>query len=165
LFDTPTSESPSGPLETEAFASIATKAAGIGVTIKTKTFDYLYSNFNDGDPSAVKNANQWGIDNDGGLGTDYYPTSEGSFNTGSALNAGGYSDPTADRLMRNSVYGSDPNAVKIEASYLTKQVPILFMPNVDYVFAVSKRVGGSTDSFLALTQLVTFPQFWYINKT
>ena len=164
FYDTPVSESPAGPQESEAFVSVAEQKVGINAQLVTKTFDYEYANFNDADPSDAKNENQWGIDNNGGLGSDYYPTSEGALNTGGGLNAGDYSDPQADQLMRNSVYGSDPQAVQKEATYLTRQVPALFMPNSDYIYAVSKRIGGQTASFLALTELETFGQYWYVNK-
>jgi peptide/nickel transport system substrate-binding protein len=161
---TPPSSSPSSSLESEAFASEAKQVAGINVELYSKTFDYLEANFDDAVPADAKNDNLWGIDNDGGFSYDYYPTSDGIFNTTGVFNAGAYSDPTADKLINLSVYGTNPGAVVNEASYLTKDIPLLFMPNSDYIFAVSKKVGGASSSFLALTELQNFAQFWYLNK-
>jgi peptide/nickel transport system substrate-binding protein len=62
------------------------------------------------------------------------------------------------------VYSGDPTAVTKEASYLAEQVPGLFTPNSEYVYAVSKRVGGDPSSWYALTQLTALPQFWYLTK-
>lgn len=163
-FYTPASASPSSSLESESFASEAKQAAGINVQLNSKTFNYLIANFNDADPSDAKNDNAWGIDNDGGFSYDYYPTSDGIFNTGGAFNSGDYNDPTANSLINQSVYGSNPKAVVNEASYLTKSIPILFLPNSDYVFAVSNKIGGTPASFLALTELQNYPQFWYVKK-
>jgi peptide/nickel transport system substrate-binding protein len=161
---TPASSSPSSGLESEAFASVAKQAAGVSIQLFSKTFNFLISNFNDADPSDAKNENTWGVSNYGGFSYDFFPTSDGIFNTGGVFNGGAYSDPTADKLIKRSVYGSDPNAVTNEAAYLTKDIPIFFMPNSDYVWAVSKKIGGASPSFLALTELIELPQFWYLTK-
>jgi hypothetical protein len=54
--------------------------------------------------------------------------------------------------------------VKAEASYLTSQVPALFEPNPDLLYAVSKKVGGTSDGFMALTQYTLYPQYFYLTK-
>jgi peptide/nickel transport system substrate-binding protein len=163
-FYIPPSTSPSSSLESEAFASEAKQAAGINIELHAKTFNYLIANFNDADPSTAKHTNDWGISNYGGFGYDFYPTSDGVFNTQGTFNAGAYSSPTADALIKSSVHATNPSAVITEASFLTRDIPVLFMPNSDYIWAVSKRVGGSASSFLALTELVQLPQFWYLTK-
>ncbi len=81
-----------------------------------------------------------------------------------SFNSGGYRDPKMNALIRASVYGSDPNAVTKEASYEAKALPALFLPNYDYIWAVSKRVGGAPASYLSLTQYAFWPQFWWVNK-
>jgi hypothetical protein len=62
------------------------------------------------------------------------------------------------------VFGSDPNAVTQEASYTATALPALFLPNYDIIYAISKRVGGAPESYLGLTQLGLWPQFWWVNK-
>jgi len=66
--------------------------------------------------------------------------------------------------MSDSVYGSNPSAVTNEAQYMTANPPIFFMPQSDYIFAVSKKVGGTADGFGSMTQVSYFPQYWYLNK-
>lgn len=162
-FYLPSSETPSSSLESEAFASEA-KQVGIQVQLVEKTFNYLTQNFDDANPADAKYINQWGVDNFGGFTDAIYPTTNTLFNTGGSFNFGGYSDPTANSLISASVYGSNPLAVRNEASYITKSIPVLFMPLSDLIWAVSDKVGGTADSFLSLTQYTLYPQYWYLNK-
>ena len=162
--DVPQSQVPSSPLEGQAFSSEAKAAAGVDVELQTKTFNYQEANYDDADPSDVKNENSWAISNFGGFSYDFYPASEGIFNTGGVFNDGGYSEPQADKLMNASVHSSNPDAVTSEAQYLTANFPVFFLPQSDYIYAVSKKVGGAPSSFAALTLENTFPQFWYVTK-
>jgi peptide/nickel transport system substrate-binding protein len=152
------------PLTDEAVTSEAKQAAGINIKLFQKTFNYIASNFNDADPSVAKFTNTWGVENFSGYTDSPYPTQNSIFNTGGSFNSGAYHDPKMDRLIRASVFGSNPNAVIQEASYEAQAVPALFLPNYDIIYAVSKKVGGSPASFLSLTQLGLFPQFWWVNK-
>jgi peptide/nickel transport system substrate-binding protein len=152
-------------LISEAFASEAKAAVGINVTLlPPKSFNFLFGNYNDANPAGAKYTNDWGVEFFGGFTDDFWPTTNSIFNIGGSYNQGGYDDATANSLIHNSVYGSSTTAVTDEASYLTQQVPALFMPNPDLVYAVSTKVGGSAQSFTDLTQYATFPQFWYVNK-
>ncbi len=160
----PASETPSVSLESEALASEAKQAAGIVISLKEKPFNYIVTNFNDANPAAAKYTNAWGMINFGGYTDSYYPTTSSIFNIGGTYNQGGYTDPKANTLINNSVYSSNPTAVTNEASYLAKDLPVLFLPNADLIWAVSKKIGGPTDDFLALTQYTSFPQYWYVNK-
>ena len=58
-------------------------------------------------------------------------------------NQGAYSNPTADSLINNSVFGSNPKAVTTEASYMAKRPPGPVHAQQDYILiAVSNKVGG-----------------------
>jgi peptide/nickel transport system substrate-binding protein len=151
-------------LESEAFSSEAKEAAGIDISLKEKTFNYIIANLDDANPADKKYTNLWGVMDFGGFTLDADPTTSSIFNTTGDYNLGAFSDPTADKLINDSVYGTDPTAVTNEASYLTKDVPALFIPNGDLVYAVSKKIGGAPSSFLALTQYAMFPQYWYLTK-
>ena len=70
----PKSVSSTGVLESEALASKAKEAAGITITLQTKTFNFLTSNYNNQNPEAAKYTNEWGVNNYGGVFMDYYPT-------------------------------------------------------------------------------------------
>jgi peptide/nickel transport system substrate-binding protein len=162
--DLPQSQSPTSVPEGQAFAAEANSAAGIDVELETKPFDFQIASFNDADPSNAGNRNAWAIANDGGFFYDLFPTSSGIFDSGGVFNAGGFADPRADRLIRDSVYGDDPDAVTSEAAYLTATAPVLFLPQPANVYAVSKRVGGAPEGFGALTLQSLAPQYWYLNK-
>jgi len=154
-----------GALESEAFASEAKQAAGVNVQLVTKPFNFLIANYNDANPGAVKYTNDWGVNNYGGLFMDYYPTQEGVWNTGGAFNTGGFSNPAADALMTSSVFGTNPDAVKTEAQYFSKTLPVLFFPDQDYLVAANAtKVGGPSDGWTTMTQQQFFPQYWYLTK-
>jgi peptide/nickel transport system substrate-binding protein len=152
------------PLTDEAVTSEAKQAAGINVRLHQKTFNYIASNFNDADPSVAKFTNTWAVENFSGYVDSPYPTQNSIFDTGGSFNSGAYTDPKMDKLINASVFGSDPSAVTNEASYETEALPALFLPNYDFIWAASKRVGGPPASYLSLTQYGLWPQFWWINK-
>jgi peptide/nickel transport system substrate-binding protein len=159
----PESVAPSFVLSSEAIVSEDKEAAGIDFTFKTITFD-IAQQYNDQSAQGKALENNWAINNTGGFSISYYPTSEQIFNTGGAYNEGDYSDPTADKLMLASVTSTNPKAVTAEASYLAKSPPVLFLPDPDSLGVVSKRVGGSANSFLQLVYQIDAPQYWYVKK-
>jgi peptide/nickel transport system substrate-binding protein len=152
------------PLTDEAVTSEAKQAAGINIKLNQKTFNYIASNFNDADPSVAKYTNTWAVENFSGYTDSFYPTQNSIFNNHGSFNSGAYTDPTMDKLIKASVFSSDPNAVTKEASYEATALPALFLPNYDYIWAVSNRLGGASPSYLSLTQYGFWPQFWWVNK-
>ncbi|MDQ6805165.1 MAG: ABC transporter substrate-binding protein [Actinomycetota bacterium] len=162
----PQATATTGVLESEALASEAKQAAGINIVLQTKSFNFLTANYNNQNPAAVKYTNDWGVNNYGGLFEDYYPTQDGVDNPGGGFNLGSYNDPTANKLIKASVFGGDPSAVKTEATYLTAQMPVFYLPDLDYLVAVNqKKVGGPAPGWTAMTQQQWFPQFWYLTKS
>jgi peptide/nickel transport system substrate-binding protein len=159
----PESAAATGVIEAEAFESQA-KKLGIDVTIQYKTFSFLTSNYNDQNPAAKKYFNDWGANGYGGIFTDYYPTEDGVINTTGSLNMGAYSSPTANRLMAKSVVSPSANAITREVSYFTHNEPVLYMPEQDWVTAVSNKVGGTTDGFLQMTQQQLNASLLWVNK-
>ncbi len=156
-----TNNPPIAGLESQALASSAAQV-GIKINVTAKTFNYLIQNYDN--PSAKSNINKWDVNDFGGFTQSVYPSTNTIFNTPGTYNIGSYSDPKADSLINASVFGGDPNAVKAEAGYLTSQVPALFTPNPDRIWAVSKKVGADPRGPLALTQLTVYPQFFYRSK-
>jgi peptide/nickel transport system substrate-binding protein len=100
----------------------------------------------------------------GEYGTSPYPTEQTYFKTNGSSNMEAYSDPTADRLINAAIYGKHASAATKLADYLAKDLPVLFLPCADVIDAVSNRVGGTSDSFLAMTQDIFYPQYWYLRK-
>ncbi len=161
----PQAESSTGALESDAIQSEAKSAAGINIQLQTKTFNFLTANYNNANPAAAKYTNDWGVNNYGGLFTDYYPTASGVWNEGAGFNTGSYSNPTANQLINASVHSGDSNAVKTEADFFAKNPPVFFMPDRDYLLAVNtKKVAGPPDGWTSMTQQQWYPQYWYIVK-
>jgi peptide/nickel transport system substrate-binding protein len=158
----PEAVSSSGALESEVVASEAKQAAGINIKLQTKTFNFLVQNYNNANPAAAKYVNDWGVNNFGGLFTDFYPTASGVWNENAGFNTGSYADPKADQLINASVHSGNQNAVKTEAQYFATQIPVFFMPDQDTLAAVnSKKVGGPPDGWTAITQQAYYPWYWY----
>jgi peptide/nickel transport system substrate-binding protein len=158
----PESVATTGALESEVVASEARQAAGIDITLQTKTFNFLTSNYNDQNPAAAKYTNDWGVNNYGGLFTDYYPTAEGVWNIGGGFNLGDFSDPAATALMNASVHSGNSNAIKVEAAYIQTHPPVFFMPDYDYLVAVNTaKIASPPDGWTSMTQQQWFPQYWY----
>lgn len=147
--------------QVEAFASDA-KKIGINITLKPYTFNQLLQVAND--PGSASTANQWGMADFGGFTNILYPTANTIFNTGGSYNEGGYSDKTADQLIHNSVFGSDPNALGAESQYLAKNLPAIFQPAPDWVYVWNKKLQGPANSFATLTQYYLNPEDWYFNS-
>jgi peptide/nickel transport system substrate-binding protein len=153
-----TNDPPVAGQETTQLASAA-KQVGINITPVSKTFNFLTSQY--ADPSAPQNDNKWQMDNFGGFSLDIYPTTDEIFNDGGSFDFGGYSSKTADKLIHNSEFSADPNAVQKEASYLTQNLPAIFTPNEDRIYAW-KGVSGPPDSFSNLTQFGFTPEYWFV---
>jgi peptide/nickel transport system substrate-binding protein len=160
----PESTSTTGVLESEALSSEAKKAAGININLVTKTFSYLEANYTNANPAGAKNHNAWGVNNEGGYSPDYYPTMDGVFNTGGPFNDGSYSSAQTNSLINQSVYGKNPKAVVAELSQEARELPVFYGPAADIIVAVSKKVGGSPDAMLALTQEDSDPSLMYTTK-
>jgi peptide/nickel transport system substrate-binding protein len=144
------------------------RQAGITINLSGSNLDYMIENYNDA--AAPDNAGKWAMIDFGGAKFHTYPTTNLLFNTGGGLNLGGYSNPTADKLIDASISSSNPDAVAQEASYLTQQQPGLFHPDADSTSGTTglqawrKNVSGPPISFEALTQGVWEPQLWFLTR-
>ncbi len=55
-------------------------------------------------------------------------------------------------MMRASVASPSTKAIDSELAYLGRAYPVLYMPDQDWIVAVSRSVGGPADAFRAMTQ-------------
>jgi peptide/nickel transport system substrate-binding protein len=140
----------------------AAKQAGIEITLQENTLANIITD--DNNLLTPSNENKWAMAEIGAYTQVAYPTTITVFNTTGSFNIGSYSDPQADKLINASVNGSDPNAAKSEAAYLTTQQPALFQPTPDSVFAWTKRLSGPRESFAGLTQFYLTPEVWYFTS-
>ena len=101
----------------EAITSEAKQAAGINVQLFQKTFNYIASSQRPR-PFGSKYDQYLGRGGLRGLQRQRLPDTERDLqHRGLAYNSGGYHDPKMDRLIKASVFGSNPNAVTQEAAY------------------------------------------------
>lgn len=152
---------PANQNQSIALASEA-RQVGIDFQLQASTFNHLIQV--DTDVSAPANKNKWAIVDFGGFTNSLNPTTDGLFNTGGSFNLGGYQSATANSLINSTVHGSNPLAAKNEASYMTKNLPVIFFPNPDLIDAISNKIGGTQKSWLDMTQYTLTPEYWYIKK-
>lgn len=153
--------SPAITQEDTAFASAA-KTAGVPVTLVGKSFNFILQNYYD--LAAPANVNKWAAEDFGGFSTSLYPTTNTIFNTGGSFNIGDYSDPTADKLIHDSVFGPNASAVKVEAAYIAENLPALFQPNAWHVYAWSTKMSGPQYTFWEMPEFSLNPEQWYFTK-
>jgi peptide/nickel transport system substrate-binding protein len=151
--------SPAVTAEDTDLASQA-NSAGIKITLVGKDFNYLLQNFTQA-PSSV---NKWQASDFGGFTESAYPTTESIFNTGGSYNFSSYNSAEANKLINNSVYGSNPHAVNTEAGYLAENLPALFQPEADHVYAWKNTLSGPQASFWEVPQFGLNPEQWYFTK-
>jgi peptide/nickel transport system substrate-binding protein len=144
--------------ETTQWASAAAQV-GIKITPSAKTFNFIVDQYDD--PIAPQNNNKWAVENFGGYTENPYPTTDTIFNTGASGNEGFYSSKTADKLINASKFSANPSAVKAEGTYLSHDLPGIFLPNQDLIVAW-KGISGPPDSFSTLTQYSFIPEYWYL---
>ena len=85
-------------------------------------------------------------------------------NTTGALNMGDYADPTANKLMVKSTTSPSLSAIQTEVKYFAEQMPVLYFPVQDWITAVNKKVGGTTDGFMQMTQQQLNATLLWVNK-
>lgn len=161
----PESADAGGYLSALTFSSAAKHFAGISVQIQTKTFNILIGDrYNVETGAGKKYANNWAVVNFGGITNDLFPTQNNLASPGGGYNSGGYNDPGATRLLNATVFGSNPHMLARQVAYLTRSYPAFYLPDFDAAYGVSKRVGGSADAFLALSNGIWADNLFYVKK-
>jgi peptide/nickel transport system substrate-binding protein len=132
--------------------------SSIGINVKL-----LPGSFTEVAGEAIPSNHTWDLANYGlwVFSPDYYPTGEDLFETGAGSNAGSYSDPTADKLIKATDFSSNNSYFAKYENYLATQLPYLWQPNTIGVNEVAKNISGvipfnSLDSIL--------PETWRINS-
>ncbi len=140
----------------------ALKQVGINATLKSDTFNNVISN--ESVVSTPKNDDNWGMADFGGFTNGIYPSTDNLFNTGGSYNQGGYSNPTLDTLINNSITSTSSTAIQAELSAVATDVPGIFQPNEDRIYAWSPKLSGDPSTFAAATQFNLNPEDWYFTK-
>jgi peptide/nickel transport system substrate-binding protein len=133
--------------------------AGIKITLTTGSFDTVIGT---AIPCSGKSCS-WELQNWGGgwvFSPDYYPSGELLFQTGAGSNSGSYSNPTADKLIKETNFG-DSTLAGYE-NFLTSNLPVVWQPNLRYALTeVQKNLQGV---FPQNPLLTINPENWYFTK-
>jgi peptide/nickel transport system substrate-binding protein len=132
---------------------------GIKITLTTASFDTVIGT---AIPCSGKSCT-WELQNWGGgwvFSPDYYPSGELLFQTGAGSNSGSYSDPTADKLIKDTDFGDSTLAAY--ENYLTTNLPVVWQPNLRYALT---EVQNDLHGVFPQNPLLTInPEEWYFSK-
>lgn len=151
--------------ENDLFVSDASKA-GVQINARSADFNSVYSTTvpcilpkNKGTATC-----NWQLGEYGGLGLSTYPSGEGVFNTGGAFNAGQYSNPTLDKYIAESTTAKNLNAYYDYENLVVKDVPWIWMPVPDNIWATIKGLSGfgMVGEFTGAFDYIE-PQFWHLS--
>ncbi|MFC0116151.1 peptide ABC transporter substrate-binding protein [Kibdelosporangium aridum] len=154
----------SGSKETDnMMAELKSSLSKIGVALELKQapLNTVLGNSKACQPTAPECS--WQMSFFGTQGSWYfnaYPSGERIFGTGATSNLGSYSDPKADELIAASTSTADHDSIKAYGDYLTKDLPVIWLPNPVYqISAVKKNVNIGNQDPLAAMQ----PQRWTVS--
>ena len=112
---------------------------GSTITLQTKTFNFLISNYNDQNPEAAKYTNEWGVNNYGGLFIDYYPTQRGLEHR-RRLEPRRLQRPDGEQADGSLRAQRQPRRRSRKRPPTSRRTsPVFFMPDGDYLLAVNTR--------------------------
>jgi peptide/nickel transport system substrate-binding protein len=146
------------------------KRVGINISLTTHPFDSVVAEATPCTPDQASCS--WVLANWGAgwiYGPSYLPTGEPLYNTGSAANAGNYSDAKMTSLISGTIVGPLKNesaALSAYAKYASSQEPVIFGPTSIGTYAgdagtvVNRKLGGYAANALGLMN----PEDWYFVK-
>lgn len=115
------------------------KQAGIEFKIKTAPVNTVLSQTPACKPG--KSVCSWQLSYFGSAGSWYfpaYPSGDSLFETGASSNFGSYSDHQTDRLIKSTTRSTRSGAIKEYGARLTRQLPVVWLPEPDYQVSVIK---------------------------
>ena len=103
------------------------------------------ASFNDVISATFRRSTSWDFAYWGGwlFAPDYLATGEALFATGSSSNAGGYSDPTSDRLIADTIQSTHSTAMLSYGMHVGADIPVLWLPQQISLYEVRRSAGAS----------------------
>ena len=151
--------------DTDLFQSDAA-LAGVQINPKAETFNSVITQVQQCNLPKGKGTPQcnWQLGEYGGISLSTYPSGEGLLNTGGAFNAGQFSDPVLDNLIQQSTVSTDLSVYKKYEDRVVKEVPWIWQPVPDNIFATKKGLSGYglTSEFDGGFGYIE-PNFWTFN--
>ncbi len=123
--------------EVEALRSFASEA-GIALTVKGTPYSTLTTTIYSCNPTTHVGCG-WQLADTGGWEYYAYPSGEQLFKTGGSGNSGGYSSPTADRLIEATLTGNGLQPLYQYQRYLVDTLPVLYLPTPPYQMTVYRH--------------------------
>jgi peptide/nickel transport system substrate-binding protein len=117
--------------------------AGITVNLRSEPFNTLISKI--GTCTAQSHPSStcgWQLAEFGYDPYPLYPNGTGFFDTGGYNNAGGYSDPKMDKLVKATEYGSSAQAFTAYEDYAARQLPWLWLPLREGLLVYRTKLQG-----------------------
>jgi peptide/nickel transport system substrate-binding protein len=110
---------------------------GIDITLRPGSFTEVSG-------EAVPTNHHWDIADYGEwvYSPDYYPSGELLFETGAGSNAGAYSNPTADALIKATNFSTSGAAFAKYENFIAEQLPYEWTPLAINVGELSKKISG-----------------------
>ena len=93
-------------------------------------------------------------------GPGFEPTGEPIIQTGAGSNSGSYSNPTMDKLINETHTSSSIAVFHQYANYTATQLPLMWVPEIYAIIAVSNKVHNVQQNPLAMI----YPEYWYYTK-
>lgn len=106
--------------------------AGVVLNLKGEPADTVFAT------GACPTDCSWQLLDYGRDGYSGIPTGETMFLPGATSNAGDYSDPTTTKLVENTLFTNDSNAMTNYQNYVAAQLPWIWLPNADGAVTVVK---------------------------
>ncbi len=139
-------------------------ALGIKLNLEPKPFNQVTA-LAAGNCVVAKIPCNWDMANWGGgwsFAPDYLPTGETLFLSGAIANSGGYTNPTNDSLIQQTLTNSSLSAMYNWQDYLAPQLPLMWQPNgVTQLTEIASNLRGVTPQ---TPTLVFNPENWYFVK-
>jgi peptide/nickel transport system substrate-binding protein len=149
----------------EQNADIQTTEAlgGIKITLKGEPFNTLVATTGTCNGSShPASICSWQLQQYGYNPYELDPNGSGLFNTDGVSNYGGYSSPEMDNLINQTEYGASSSAFDAYENYAAQQLPILWLPDPDFLWLYKKNLAGAFPENPFSVNLQ--PENWYYIK-
>jgi len=150
----------------QEMTQLQSNAASIGIKLNLvpKTLGDVLS-VAGGNCVVVKSPCDWDMANWGfgwSFSPDYLPTGDQLFLSGAVANSGGYSNPTNDSLIEQTLTNDNLSLFYKWQDYLAPQLPVMYQPNAAYTLT---EVANDLKGYFPQSPTLSItPEDWYFVK-
>jgi peptide/nickel transport system substrate-binding protein len=137
---------------------------GIKITLKGEPFNTLVATTGTCNASShPASICSWQLQQYGYDPYELDPNGSSLWNTDGVSNYGGYSSPEMDSLINATEYGNSSSAFAAYENYAAEQLPVLYLPDPDFIWIYKKNLAGAFPSNPFSVNLD--PETWYYTKS